>query len=507
MPAGSNDRAAIYIRVSSSQQEVDGTSLESQEAACNAYARERGYSVVGIYSDTYSGAYYRERPGLTEMRALIASGGLDVVIVYALDRLSRDQLHTAVILDEIEHHGARLDLVTEEFEDSVTGKFIRSVKAFAAELEREKITERTQRGRKARVQSGKPLASYQPLYGYMWADEEKSRYLIDPDTGPVVRRVFREFASGRNLRQIALGLTRDGIPTPGGKSRWFHTTVRNIVRHPNYTGEAYGWAWEKPPNGGMSQMNLDRAILLPAGTVPPLVDMATWQACQERLRENRKRQLRHTRHNQDAMLRGGLVVCGHCGYNLTTQYDDGQLHYRCTSRYRHRTDCTTHRAPAAELDAAAWAEVHRFFEDMEMARDLAADRRDAPPSNQLEIEEIRRSIAATERRQQNLIRQMAGFDDPDAAAAVREQIAAYSQQLRNQHAELDALTVHEDRRVAEIASRRAWIEQARIIAGNLDELDTDERRELVRALNIRVRLFRREHSKAPPVYTVDPPSM
>ena len=74
-------------------------------------------------------------------------------------------------------------------------------------------------------------------------------------------------------------------------------------------------------------------------------------------------------------------------------------------------------------------------------------------------------------------------------------------------AELDALTVHEDRRVAEIASRRAWIEQARIIAGNLDELDTDERREVVRALNIRVRLFRREHSKAPPVYTVDPPSM
>ena len=155
-------RAAIYTRLSSSQQ-VEGSSLDTQAAACNAYAQQHGHTVTGIYADTHTGAEYRERPALSELRSAVQAGEIDTVLVYALDRLSRSQLHTAVLIDEFEHHGATLDLVTEEFDDTPTGRLIRSVQSFAAELEREKITERTVRGRKARIQSGKPGVSGRPL--------------------------------------------------------------------------------------------------------------------------------------------------------------------------------------------------------------------------------------------------------------------------------------------------------------------------------------------------------
>jgi site-specific DNA recombinase len=84
------------------------------------------------------------------------------LLCYALDRLSRSQVDTAILVDCIESAGASLALVTEDFEKSATGTFLRGVKAFAAELEREKIAERTQRGRHARVTSGKPLVSPKP---------------------------------------------------------------------------------------------------------------------------------------------------------------------------------------------------------------------------------------------------------------------------------------------------------------------------------------------------------
>ena len=75
------------------------------------------------------------------------------MLCYALDRLSRSQIDTAILVDRIESAGASLALVTEDFEKSATGTFLRGAKAFAAELEREKIGERTQRGRRARVAS------------------------------------------------------------------------------------------------------------------------------------------------------------------------------------------------------------------------------------------------------------------------------------------------------------------------------------------------------------------
>ena len=81
------------------------------------------------------------------MRGIIQTGS------YALDRLSRKQTHVAILVEECEQAGGQLEFVTESFEQTATGQLLHAVKAFAAEFEREKIVERTMRGKVSRSAS------------------------------------------------------------------------------------------------------------------------------------------------------------------------------------------------------------------------------------------------------------------------------------------------------------------------------------------------------------------
>ena len=128
----------------------------------------------------------------------------DLLLTYDLDRLSRGgQVDTAIIIDRIESAGVSVAFVTLDFEQSETGALLRNVRAFAAALEREKIGERTQRGRRARVASGKPIAGGKPPFGYRWANEDKTHYLVDPEEAQIVHMVFDMAAGGASLRAIA----------------------------------------------------------------------------------------------------------------------------------------------------------------------------------------------------------------------------------------------------------------------------------------------------------------
>lgn len=135
-------RAAVSCWVSSAGQE-ENASLPTQLAACRRFAEEQGWTVVLEEKEVYSGVDLHSRHGLGRIRDGVRAGRIDVLLCYALDRLSRRQVHLAIVADECERVGARLAFVTEEFERSAVGEFIRAAKALAAEVEREKLIERT----------------------------------------------------------------------------------------------------------------------------------------------------------------------------------------------------------------------------------------------------------------------------------------------------------------------------------------------------------------------------
>lgn len=301
-------RAVVYARVSTDRQESDGTSLTTQEARCREFAAAKGWTVVAVFSGA-EGAAYRDRPNLNlnRVRDLIREGGCDILLCHDLDRLTRDQRDAFILYEEAEDAGVRWEFVRgEPFADTALGRFILSARSFAAEVEREQKSERTVRGIEAHARAGRRMPSTHPVFGYV---RDGNRLLENPDTAPVVRRIFREALAGRPVCAIAVGLNVDGVPSPRG-ARWPYSTVRLILRNSDYTGAGYALKVSQRATrvAGKKKLvkttrPLSERVLLPEGTIEPLIDRATFVAVQVRLERNKAEATRSAKYpKEDALL-------------------------------------------------------------------------------------------------------------------------------------------------------------------------------------------------------------
>jgi site-specific DNA recombinase len=166
-------RAAIYCRVSTESQEQDGTSLQTQLAACQKYCENKEYGVEHELTEAWSGLSL-ERPKLNELRELIRSEKIDAVVVYSLDRFSRDPVHGVILMQELEKHGVMLEAATESVDTSEVGKLVFYIKGYAAKLDAERRKDATGRGKRVMLNSGRlPQGTGIGIYGYKWDKEAK----------------------------------------------------------------------------------------------------------------------------------------------------------------------------------------------------------------------------------------------------------------------------------------------------------------------------------------------
>src|SRR5437763_16324120 len=128
--------------------------MDDQEQSGREYCAAHGLTVGMVHRETFSGYQYRERKKLSLLRERYRDGKIQGVVVRTLDRLSRQQSHVAILLEEMDHHGITLHSVKEVIDDTPMGKFARMVLAFVAEMEREKIMDRTMTGRVNAVKAG-----------------------------------------------------------------------------------------------------------------------------------------------------------------------------------------------------------------------------------------------------------------------------------------------------------------------------------------------------------------
>jgi site-specific DNA recombinase len=484
-------RAAIYCRVSSAGQE-DGYSLETQEARCRAFAADRGWAVAAVFRDVHTGAEWRERPGLSRLRDAVRSNDVDVVIAFALDRLSRKQAHVAILAEEIAEAGVRLEFVTERFEDTAVGEFIRSAKAFAAEIEREKLAERTVRGRIARVHSGKLIPGGRPPYGYRWRDDSKGQLDEDLVTGPIVRRMFAAIADGMSLNRLASMLATELVPTPTGRGYWHASTLSNILHRPAYKGEAYGWGIRK---AGTTPQRFDpaKAIRLPEGTIPPLVDDATWEAVQDVLRRNKAQSIRSAKTPEAALLRGGFVSCGTCGRTMKVRpRSDGGVDYYCGSN--RGLPCPRPTAiKGTVLDSAVWARTRAIITDPStVAREV--DRlRDTDPTTD-DLKSVARVIGDVERQRINVSAAIALVDEPDAAVPLVAQLKTLAERHRALRGEQEALLRCQATWQSAQADLKNLAQWCTTVAYRVDELNWEQRRMALNALAFSVQVFPKGHN-------------
>jgi site-specific DNA recombinase len=137
--------AAVYVRVSTTDQADHGFSLPTQREACLRFAQHHGYTVLEeyIFSDDYTGTALR-RPSLTTLRELVRHRQIQSLVIYDIDRLSRKLAHQLLLSDELERHNVTLLVATmPNQEKNPETQLLINVKGVLAEYEREKMLERT----------------------------------------------------------------------------------------------------------------------------------------------------------------------------------------------------------------------------------------------------------------------------------------------------------------------------------------------------------------------------
>jgi hypothetical protein len=403
-------------------------------------------------------------------------------------------VHTVVFIDRIERAGATLQLVTEDFEKSATGKFLRNAKSCAAELELEKIAERSQRGRRARVASGKPIAGPRPAYGYVW-NADKSRYLTDPDTAPIVRLIFDWALDGVTLRGIATRLHERGIPSPTGQERWSITAIRGLLLRHVYTGDAMAYAKGaiRRPSGGYSRRPGTPEELVPVPNVAePIITHEERAAIVSRLTANKLHAVRNNRAPEATLLRTGFAVCGHCGCVLLVANGSSggeTARYRCAERNRYDHGCPQPSITASLVDGPVWDRVCAVLRDpATIERELGKHRSGGGLDRDLAAIETRIETNAT--RRTRLVRALADLDDEADIAQVKAQLRLLSETQKTLEADRDDLA----RRMADAEADRArvrsltdWCEH---FGAKLATATYEQKRTALEALGVKVRVYR-----------------
>ena len=147
--------AATYARVSSERQREEGT-IASQTALLLEYARAPELSVPSdwIFEDEgYSGATLA-RPGLERLRDLAAEGQIEVVLIYAPDRLSRKYAYQVLLTEEFCRHGVETVFLKSAAAETPEERLMLQFQGMIAEYERAPIAERTRRGKRHRAKAG-----------------------------------------------------------------------------------------------------------------------------------------------------------------------------------------------------------------------------------------------------------------------------------------------------------------------------------------------------------------
>jgi site-specific DNA recombinase len=495
-PESTGKRCAIYVRVSTGKQEEEGTSLASQEQACREYAAQHGYTVdeARVYREVHTGTELWERPQLTALRAAMRTKALDVVVVYAIDRLSRDPVHLGVILSEADHVSVEVEFVSEPLDNSPEGQLIRFVRGYAAQVEHTKIRERTLRGKRARGQSGRPIFGHYPIYGYA-VSADRTHYEINPETAPVVRNLFAWMLNGGTLRGIAARLNAEGIRMPGGGTTWRFTTVRHILANRAYTGtlEAFRFQTYKNKERGTyivrQRPEQDRIQL----SIPPLIDTATYDAVQDKLSRNRQQSTRNNRTPEAALLRGGYVRCGYCEHAMYAQRagrGSEVLYYLCSQRSQLDSSCY-HGIRVAELDGIVWGRLEAILTQPALiAAELERMRSDDPTTADLAA--VERSLTAITREQRNYVEHL-GKVTGASADLIAQKINALETQRTRLTAERESILARSrswEQAQQRLADIQAW---CRTVATNLSTISYAGQRLALDALGVQAKVWRKDH--------------
>ena len=217
-------RVVHYVRVSTTEQ-GENYSIPGQLHELRELSASEGHEVVKEIVDKGEKRKDIHRPGLDEIRELAPS--IDEVWAWAWDRYGESP-YSELLMIEMEELGVTL----RSLDDGGTGPdaaILRGIKGVLSRADQEKRVTRTRMGKRSRARRGEVVPAGDNLpYGFRY-NSDRTNYMADPVTMPVVQRMFEMIATGTSLKGICKTLDSEAVPTPGKSRYWNSITVRRLL--------------------------------------------------------------------------------------------------------------------------------------------------------------------------------------------------------------------------------------------------------------------------------------
>ncbi len=310
--------AVIYARYSSDRQREE--SIEGQLRECTDYAMKNNLTLLGTYVDRALSARTADRPDFQRMIADSAKGLFDVVLVWKLDRFSRDRYDSAHYKHVLKKNGVRVISIKENISDGPEGIILESMLEGYAEYYSAELAQKIRRGQHDNAMKCMNNGGNIPL-GYQ-VDKTTGILAPNPVTEPLAVEIFTRYANGERISDIKRDLEARGIRSNRGHP-YSVGSLSNLLKNRKYIGEyKYG------------------DVITPDG-IPAIIDKELFERVQMRMAANKKAPAR-AKADEEYLLTTKLY-CGDCGRLMAGESGKGckgiVYHYYKCSGAKRRLGC------------------------------------------------------------------------------------------------------------------------------------------------------------------------
>lgn len=356
------EQIAMYLRLSKEDEFIrdESNSITNQRAFIREFINKdkalRKMNVLEFVDDGFTGKNM-DRPDMQRMLELIKRKQISCVIVKDFSRFSRDHIEQGKYIEQIfPFMGVRFIAINDNYDsdDYVggIGEIDIAFKGILYDFFSEEQSVKVSTTLDAKRGSGKYIAAFAP-YGYVKSPEDKHKLVVDEYASQIVKRIFREFLSGKSMYKIAEGLNQEGIDSPGvyiamqennenqlakyseKKPLWSNVAVGRILANEQYTGtmvynrfksENVGDKHAKAlPEEEWKRVENCHVAIISKEDFEKAAAMRKGNTCAGAERK----------HETHCLT--GKMICGNCGHRLSHSYV-GRPKYYCAKHYLDKAD-------------------------------------------------------------------------------------------------------------------------------------------------------------------------
>lgn len=308
-----SQKAAIYIRVSTHWQ-VDKDSLQVQRRELTAYCQlVLGINDFVVFEDPGYSAKNTDRPAYQQMISRLRTGEFSHVVVWKIDRISRNLLDFAAMYSELKKLGVVFVSKNEQFDtSSAIGEAMLKIILVFAELERNMTSERVSAVMLSRASNGQWNGGRIP-YGYA-RNSDTGEFFLDPTEAPIVQRIYDLYEAHHSTFFVANALNGEGLQTRSG-AKWSSVAVHKILTNPFYYG-AYRYNIRQ---GNTGSKRKDAEWVMVEDQHIPIVSKERFDTIQYRMKQNKRggNQRGQSVQRKNFHIFAGMLECGCCGSRMT----------------------------------------------------------------------------------------------------------------------------------------------------------------------------------------------